>query len=73
MPKWGLPKNPTLIVQAANDERLGQIHYQRLVDSFKVTGRLELLTDIVIDDLTHAGARENSNRDNVINTWLDEN
>ena len=73
VPKWGLPKNPTLVVQAANDERLGQIHYQRLVDSFKDTGRLDLLTDIVIDDLTHSGARENSNRDDAINTWLDEN
>lgn len=73
VPIWGLPSKPTLVVQAANDERLGQIHHRNLVDAFNNTGNSELLSDIVIDDLTHAGARNNSNRDNAIEQWLDAN
>jgi len=71
VPIWGLPNKPTLVIQAANDERLGLIHYKNLVDAFKNMGRLNLLTNIIIEDLTHAGARNNSNRNETINHWLD--
>ena len=73
MPVWGLPNKPTLIVQAANDERLGQVHHERLVESFKQSDRFELLTNIVLDDLTHAGARNNNSRNEAISNWLDRN
>ena len=73
VPIWGLPDVPTLIVQAANDERLGQIHYERLVESFKSTGRFNLLSHIVLDDLTHAGARNSISRNNAIMDWLESN
>ncbi len=73
VPVWGLPNKPTLIVQAANDERLGQVHHERLVESFKQSDRFELLTNIVLDDLTHAGARNNDSRNEAISNWLDHN
>ena len=68
VPIWGIPDKPTLVVQAGNDERLGTIHYERLIESFV---NKNILTNIVIDDLTHAGARENKNRDNAIDDWLE--
>ena len=68
VPKWGIPDKPTLVVQAGNDERLGEIHYQKLIESF--TDK-ELLSNIILDDLTHAGARKNKNRDNVIENWIE--
>ncbi len=68
VPAWGIPNKPTLVVQAGNDERLGQIHYERLVESFT---NKKLLSHYIIDDLTHAGARNNKSRDRIINDWLD--
>ena len=68
VPTWGIPDKPTLVVQAGNDERLGEIHYQKLIESFS---NKELLSNIIIDDLTHAGARNNKNRDSVIEKWID--
>ena len=73
VPIWGLPDKPTLIVQAANDERLGQIHHERLVESFKKSDRAKLLTNIVLEDLTHAGARNCNSRNDAISNWLDSN
>ena len=67
VPFWGIPNRPTLVVQSGNDERLGQVHYERLVQSF--TDK-KLLTHFLIDDLTHAGARKNDNRDQIIKDWL---
>ena len=61
----------TLVVQAGSDERLGPDHYNNLVQSFNQLNRDELLTNIVIEDLTHAGARTNLTRDKVITNWLD--
>ena len=73
VPIWGLPDKPTLIVQAANDERLGLIHHERLVESFNNSDRPELLTNIVLEDLTHAGARNSNSRNDAISNWLDSN
>ncbi len=69
VPIWGIPDRPTLVVQAGNDERLGQVHYDQLIESF--TNKV-LLTNIVIEDLSHAGARENKGRDEVIEQWLEK-
>ena len=73
VPAWGLPDKPTLVVQSANDERLGRIHYKSLVNAFIDANRSDLLTDVIIEDLTHAGARKNTNRDNTIREWLNDN
>ena len=70
VPFWGIPNRPTLVVQSGNDERLGQLHYERLILSF--TDK-KLLTHFLIDDLTHAGARKNDNRDRIIKDWLKNN
>ena len=69
VPLWGIPNRPTLVVQAGNDERLGQIHYERLIKSFT---EKKLLSHYLIDDLTHAGARKNKSRDRIITDWLDK-
>ncbi len=71
VPKWGIPVVKTLVVQAGTDERLGPDHYNNLVQSFNQLNRDELLTNMIIEDLTHAGARTNSKRDKVITKWLD--
>ena len=73
VPIWGLPNLPTLVIQSANDELLGQKHHDRLVKAFHNSGRNNLLTDRVIGDLTHTGARTNSSRNDEINKWLDKN
>jgi len=69
VPIWGIPDRDTLVVQAGNDERLGQVHYKQLIESFT---NKKLLTNIVIEDLSHAGARKNKSRDEVIEQWLEK-
>ena len=71
VPKWGFIDNNCLVVQAKNDDRLGLEHYHKLVESqSKYHGNL--FEHHLIDDLTHAGARDNSNRDEIIRNWYEK-
>lgn len=71
VPIWGLPQQPTLILQAEEDSILGRSHYDLLVSSMVDAGREEILTTHLIEDLPHSGARVNSKRTHHIAQWLE--
>ena len=65
IPKWGLPKVPILLLQAANDNRLGRVHYDLLLaQDIDVEAHL-------LDSLTHSRNRINVERDQLIRDWID--
>ena len=67
----GLIDNNCLVIQAKHDDRLGLGHYQKLIDSQgKYDGNL--FEHHLIEDLTHAGARNNSKRDEIIRNWYEK-
>lgn len=72
VPDWGLPTEPTLMVQANPDERLGAVHHQRLMEAMSTGERSTLLTTHLLDDLRHSGSHESSSRKAVVDTWIDE-
>ena len=73
VPIWGLPQQPTLILQAEVDTVLGRSHYDLLVSSMVGAGREKILTTHLIEDLPHSGARNNSARNHHIEQWLENN
>ena len=69
VPLWGMTPEPTLLVQAFPDERLGAIHHERLIEHMgQVQG--DLLTVELLDELTHSGSHQSSARDEAIVRWL---
>ena len=72
VPIWGLPKQPTLVIQAGEDKVLGRTHYELLVSSMKDTGLEENLTAHILEKMKHSGERINSARNELISKWLDE-
>lgn len=72
VPDWGLPKEPTLMVQANPDERLGAVHHQRLMEAMSSGEHSTLLTTHFLDDLRHSGSHESSSRKAVVDAWIDE-
>ena len=56
-----------LVLQAKIDDRLALDHYNKLIESHDTN---ELIEAHLISDLTHAGARKNTNRDILIKNWL---
>jgi pimeloyl-ACP methyl ester carboxylesterase len=71
IPKWGKPMVPMLCVQANPDERLGMIHYNRLLDIYSDKDAEGLLDAYLLDSLSHAGARKNDDRNQKIAEWLE--
>jgi pimeloyl-ACP methyl ester carboxylesterase len=71
-PIWGLTQEPTLLVQAANDERLGDTHYLRLQKCHDDAGTKGLLTSRIMESLRHSGCAVHADRDVVVNQWLDD-
>ena len=72
VPIWGLPQQPTLIIQAGEDKVLGITHYELLVSSMKEAGLEDNLTAHVLDQLKHSGERTNSARNELISKWLEK-
>ena len=72
MPTWGVTSEPTLMVQANPDERLGPVHHQRLINVMSSRKESGLLTTHLLDDLRHSGSHESPSRKSVIDLWVDE-
>ncbi len=68
IPKWGLPRAPTLCLQASNDNRLGRIHY----DALHQHAEHSRTTFHLIETLSHSGAKRNAERENLLLNWLSE-
>tara|TARA_B100000767_G_scaffold204161_1_gene191025 strand:- start:1002 stop:1934 length:933 start_codon:yes stop_codon:yes gene_type:complete len=66
IPSWGLPTCPTLLLQAANDSRLGRYHYDLLMKQ-----DLDIHPHL-IDSLTHSKNRINEERDAIIRDWIEK-
>lgn len=66
IPSWGLPEVPILLLQSANDRRLGRFHYDLLMKQ-----DVEIHPHL-IESLTHSKNRVNEERDNLIRKWIDE-
>ena len=69
VPNWGYISSPMLVLQAEIDDRLALDHYNKLLESHDTNGSIEAH---LISDLTHAGARKNTNRDTLIKNWLNK-
>ncbi len=69
VPEWGLIRNNCIVIQAKHDNRLGLEHYNRLI-KHQQNLPTYIFEHHLVDDLTHAGARENHNRDFLIEEWL---
>ncbi|MGB1588153.1 MAG: alpha/beta hydrolase [Poseidonia sp.] len=69
-PRWGMPDEPTLVVQASPDERLGMNHYERLLTAMNDRGRSHLLSSHLLTSLRHTGANKHAERDQIIHEWL---
>lgn len=72
VPTWGLPKRPTLVIQAADDNVLGREHYDLLISSMSDAGREELLTTHLLQHLPHAGARTDKVRSDIVEEWINK-
>ena len=73
MPAWGMTSEPTLLIQAEPDERLGPSHHQRLMLAMSESPYEGLLQAHFLSDLRHSGSHESATRKAVVDTWLDEN
>ena len=69
VPHWGYITSPMLVLQAEIDDRLALDHYDKLLESHNNNQSIEAH---LISDLTHAGARKNKNRNNLIKNWLNK-
>lgn len=69
IPAWGLPSSPTLCLQAMNDVRLGRDHYDAAVSHFTDNAPF---THHLIESLSHAGARRNKEREELLLEWLEQ-
>ena len=73
MPAWGMTTEPTLLIQAEPDERLGPSHHQRLVSAMSESPYDGLLEVHFLSDLRHSGSHDSASRKAVVDEWLDEN
>ena len=69
MPVWGTLTEPTLLLQAANDERLGNTHHERLVGEMKRSTSVPFEAHM-LDTLTHSGAHDHAERHALVASWL---
>ena len=69
VPHWGMPQVPTLILQAANDKRLGLVHYDALLSNW--IEKVELETHL-IQSLSHSNNRINEERDRLLMKWIEK-
>jgi len=60
---------PTLLLQAANDERLGNTHHERLVGEMKRSTSVPFEAHM-LDTLTHSGAHDHAERHALVASWL---
>lgn len=72
-PAWGMTSEPTLLIQADPDERLGPWHHQRLLSVMSEPPFEGLLEAHFLSDLRHSGSHESASRKAVVDAWLDEN
>jgi esterase/lipase len=64
VPNWAKPTCPTLLLQAANDERLGMYHYNLIIKEFTD------LSPHLIQSLSHSANSINKERDELIIEWI---
>jgi|TARA_B110000438_G_scaffold57020_2_gene57081 pimeloyl-ACP methyl ester carboxylesterase len=65
IPFWGLPKVPILVMQAANDETLGDEHFDLLMKHFETIAEIN-----VLDDMPHTSKVDIEERRNILEKWL---
>jgi len=68
---WGMPSEPVLLVQAQPDERLGETHHVRLVETMQAANMDHLLTKHYLRTLTHSGCATHEERDGLVAKWVD--
>lgn len=67
-PEWGLPKAPTLLVQAKFDKTLGEKHWRHLVDVHSKSD--SNFSYHIVEELKHSQERINKERDQLILDWM---
>ncbi|MGY8701340.1 MAG: alpha/beta hydrolase [Candidatus Poseidoniales archaeon] len=66
VPKWGMPTCRTIVLQPREDSRLGNAHYELLMQHIG-----DDCESHILDDLTHSGGTVNPTRNNLIKQFLD--
>ena len=66
IPRWGLPDSEILLLQSANDSKLGRYHFDLLMRQ-NINVEAHLLTS-----LTHSKNQVNIERDQLIIKWIEE-
>ena len=70
-PEWGLPQCPTILIQAKHDATLGLKHAELLIDVHM--NSQTKFTYHIVEELSHSYEQENTVRNELIRTWLEEN
>ena len=70
IPSWGLPKVPTLVVQAENDDVLGTKHYEALIESMR--DHDIKFEHHVVPSLSHSGIDVHEERDALTSKFIRE-
>ena len=70
LPVWGMVQEPCLLVQADPDDRLGDSHHERLVNTMGHQGK-GLLSTHMLPTLTHSGSHVHPQRNQLVGEWLD--
>ena len=67
VPGWGIPEVKTLVVQAADDSRLGEAHYNLLMEHLENEHEGH-----VLNDLRHSGDSEHRGRTKITQQFLEK-
>ena len=68
IPFWGIPKVPILVMQAKNDETLGNEHFDLLKEHFEEIAQIE-----VLEDMPHTSRVDVKERRVVLEKWFSSN
>ena len=65
IPFWGIPKVPILVIQAGNDETLGNDHFELLKEHYHDISEIH-----VLDSMPHTSAVDSIERRKILEKWF---
>lgn len=65
IPFWGIPEVPILVMQAKNDETLGNEHFDLLIEHFGEIAEIE-----VLENMPHTSRVDVKERRDILEKWL---
>ena len=65
IPFWGIPEVPILVMQAKNDETLGNEHFDLLIEHLGEIAEIE-----VLENMPHTSRVDVKERRDILEKWL---